>query len=250
MASNPPMSTPPSLPAPAGILPHPRSGRIAAYSTPQSHWDGAAGFGLAIAPVAISTLAPSERTTIHWPRPQSTSPRISCITDYGFRTDAAYLNNPTQEEDDEEPLTAQQQQGSHVLVSNLSNKGDSVSAIHNLFSGNQLRLEQSFRTGRHSGGYSVTEIQAFIGSIAGSNLGPWVRIHADNNNKPGTRLRSFTEVTGFANNSTASFTSSEGAITLNPNTKYWLVFGMTSAENADRYRIDNSNGNIDLLWRA
>ena len=76
-------------------------------------------------------------------------------------------------------------------------------------------------------------------------MGPWVRIHADNNNKPGTRLRSFTEVTGFTNNSTASFTSSEGAITLNPNTKYWLVFGMTSADNSHRYRIDNSNGNID-----
>ena len=129
-------------------------------------------------------------------------------------------------------------------MSNLSNKGDSVSAIDNLSSGNQIRLEQSFRTGRHSGGYSVTEIQAFIASITGS-VGPWVRIHADNNNKPGTRLRSFTEVTGFANNSTASFTSSEGAITLNPNTKYWLVFGMTSADNSHRYRINNSNGNID-----
>ena len=149
-----------------------------------------------------------------------------------------------QQEDDEEPLIAQQQQGSPVLVSNLSNAGDSVSAIDNLSSGNQIRLEQSFRTGRHSGGYSVTEIQAFIASITGS-VGPWVRIHADNNNKPGTRLRSFTEVTGLANNSTASFTSSEGAITLNPNTKYWLVFGMTSADNSHRYRINNSNGNID-----
>ena len=153
-------------------------------------------------------------------------------------------NTITIRDEPQEELIAQQQQGSHVLVSNLSNKGDSVSAIDNLSSGNQIRLEQSFRTGRHSGGYSVTEIQAFIASITGS-VGPWVRIHADNNNKPGTRLRSFTEVTGFANNSTASFTSSEGAITLNPNTKYWLVFGMTSADNSHRYRIDNSNGNID-----
>ena len=35
------------------------------------------------------------RTTIHQPRRPPTSPRIRGITDYGFRTDVAYLNNST-----------------------------------------------------------------------------------------------------------------------------------------------------------
>ena len=41
-------------------------------------------------------LSQQGRATIQGPRRQPRSPRIPRTTDYAFRTDAAYLNNPTQ----------------------------------------------------------------------------------------------------------------------------------------------------------
>ena len=146
---------------------------------------------------------------------------------------------------DDEGLVSQQQQNSYTLLSNLSTSIERLAPVANTAT-YARRQEQSFRTGRHPAGYSITEIQVLIGPSGLPELGPWVSIHADSGGEPGRRLRSFTEHTGFTANSTARFTSTDGAVTLNPNTRYWLLFGMTSTDTIDNYFVRQSlPGTID-----
>ena len=143
--------------------------------------------------------------------------------------------------DSDDNLVSQQQQSSHTLVSNLSNPVAAAFAYvdnDSYFVSN--RPEQSFRTGRHPAGYSVTEIQALVAS-AGSDVEPLLHIHAHNGLSgadagPGQRLHSFTEHTGFADDSTVRLTSTS-TVTLNPNKRYWLVFGMTSTSAPTGYTL-------------
>ncbi len=146
---------------------------------------------------------------------------------------------------DDEGLVSQQQQDSYTLLSNLSSSFERLAPVSNTAIYAQ-RQEQSFRTGRHPAGYSISEIQVLIGLSGLPELGPWVSIHADSGGEPGRRLRSFTEHTGFTANSIARFTSTDGAVTLNPNTRYWLQFGMTSTDASDSYFARQSlTGTID-----
>ena len=142
---------------------------------------------------------------------------------------------------DDDNLETQQQQGSHTMVSNLSNPVSGSTVFVYKASGFEFQPEQSFRTGRHPAGYSVTEIQARIARVAvgANNARPLVHIHANSGSgsgAPGQRLHSFTEHTGFARNSIVRFTSTS-TVTLNPNTRYWLVFGLFSPDLSDAYTL-------------
>ena len=133
--------------------------------------------------------------------------------------------------DSDDNLETQQQQGSHTWCPNLSNPATGSTVFVYKAGSSVFNPEQSFRTGRHPAGYSVTEIQTLVAdiSLGGGNAGPSVHIYANSGSgsgAPGQRLHSFTEHTGFAPNSTVRFTSTS-TVTLDPNTRYWLVFEST-----------------------
>ena len=154
-------------------------------------------------------------------------------------TTTAAVAEEEEEEEEEEELIAEGQQSSYTLVSNLANPmADAGISAYNI-AGSLIRPEQSFQTGRHSDGYTVTEIQALVKGISAINIGPSVHIHAHNGLSggsagPGQRLHSFTGHSGFAIDSTVRFTSTD-TVTLNPNTQHWLVFEMSATGNEASY---------------
>ena len=143
---------------------------------------------------------------------------------------------------EEEPLIAQQQQGSHVLVSNLANTTDGFTGVAGSERGVIWEVGVQVTTGRHPGGYTVSAIRAVVHTITGAaaNLSPKLYIHADDNGKPGGVLHTLTTYTGLAADSTLEFTAS--GTTLQPSTKYWLMFadGRINS-NAGSYLLKSSS---------
>ena len=126
--------------------------------------------------------------------------------------------------EEEEELIAQQQQSSHVLVSNLATAADTFLGVVGYQSGANLEVGVQVTTGRHPAGYTVSAIQAVIHSTGPvADLSPKLYIHSDDNGKPGAVLHTLTTYTGLAADSTLEFTASP-PITLQPSTKYWLMF--------------------------
>ena len=143
---------------------------------------------------------------------------------------------------EEEELIAQQQQGSHVLVSNLATLGGNVQPgnVGNVHT-NPQEVGAQVTTGRHPAGYEVSAIQAVVlltqGTVA--NISPKLYIHADDDGKPGTVLHTLTNYTGLAADSTLEFTASP-PITLQPRTKYWLMFAAGTTNPLTYYRLQSS----------
>ena len=173
--------------------------------------------------------------------------RARSATGFGPTSDALEVTTTAATvvvEEDEEPLVADTQQSSYTLVSNLhASTSGSNKTVRNVNATHAVRVEQPFHTGNHPDGYTITEIQAFVKSITGSDIGPSVHIHADNGKNVSTfdsgssqRLHSFTEHTGFAADSTVRFTSTD-AVTLSPNTRYWLVFAMSATDITSKYEL-------------
>ena len=126
-------------------------------------------------------------------------------------------------------LETQQQQSSYTLVSNLTTASDVFPAGVGIAQGRRLEVGSQVTTGRHPAGYEVSAIRAAVLTIFGTaaDLSPKLYIHADNNGRPGTVLHTLTTYTGLAADSTLEFTASP-AITLQPSTRYWLMFANDS----------------------
>ena len=142
---------------------------------------------------------------------------------------------------EEEPLIAQQQQSSHVMVSNLATGAEDISlgtAGYN--QGRNREVAAQVTTGRHPTGYTVSAIRATVHSIIGTvaDLSPKLYIHADDNGKPGAVLHTLTTSTGLVADSTLEFTAS--GITLQPSTKYWLMFADDTTTSSYLLRASSS----------
>ena len=197
--------------------------------------DDLAVIGTATAPVYADGPVSPETTYYYAVRARSTN-------GYGPTSAAVDATTTAAVVTEEDELIADTQQSSYTLVSNLGNPTKTSSIEAGNFGTSAFRPEQSFQTGPHSAGYTVTEIQALVASITGTNIGPTVHIHTHNglsgfNAGPGQRLHGFTEDTGFTVGSTVSFTSTEGAVTLSPNTHYWLVFRMSAVDTVSKYKL-------------
>ena len=144
---------------------------------------------------------------------------------------------------EEEPLIAQQQQSSSVMVSNLAT-GAGVfqpGSVGNVQSTNSYEVGAQVTTGRHPAGYAVSAIQAAVVNVLGSpaDLSPTLYIHSDDSGKPGAVLHTLTTPTGLAADSTLEFTASD--ITLQPSTKYWLMFADNTTAALTYYRLQSSS---------
>ena len=103
---------------------------------------------------------------------------------------------------------------------------------------------QQFETGSNSGGYTLTEI---VVNIRDAQTGsPAFALHTDAGDNPGTKVMDLS-----GNSSTAgeqSFTP-DSTTTLNPSTKYYIVFSMTSGTaNLQRTSSDNIDSGASPGW--
>ena len=124
---------------------------------------------------------------------------------------------------DDEGLVSQQQQGSHTLVSNLARAANSGFGSIGNSAGFNSEQGVQVTTGRHPAGYTVSAVRARPHFIHGTGNTPSLKIHSDDNGKPGALLHTLTDHSNLAVGSTLEFTASP-AITLQPRTKYWLMF--------------------------
>ena len=146
---------------------------------------------------------------------------------------------------EEEPLIAQQQQSSYTLVSNLTTSQNQFPGT----AGNQPSTAKretgaQITTGRHPAGYTVSAFQAEVlevalGTSSITDLNPELHVHADDDGKPGAVLHTLTTFTGLAADSTLEFTAS--GITLQPRTKYWLMFDADTTVPSIRYQLKSSS---------
>ena len=124
---------------------------------------------------------------------------------------------------DDEGLVSQQQQGSHTLVSNLARAANSGFGSIGNSAGFNSEQGVQVTTGRHPAGYTVSAVRARPHFIHGTGNTPSLKIHSDDNGKPGALLHTLTNHSNLAVGSTLEFTASP-AITFQPRTKYWLMF--------------------------
>ena len=97
-------------------------------------------------------------------------------------------------------------------------------------------------TGDHAAGYAVNAVQLSIHSPFGlADKSPKLKIHSDNNGALGTLLHTITTSAGIEEDLKLEFTISP-AITLLPNTKYWLMFADDTTTTGANYLV-NGNDN-------
>ena len=125
--------------------------------------------------------------------------------------------------DSDDNLMSQQQQGSHTMVSNLARAANSGFGSIGNSAGFNSEQGVQVTTGRHPAGYTVSAVRARVHFIHGTGSTPSLKIHSDDNGKPGALLHTLTDHSNLAVGSTLEFTASP-AITFQPRTKYWLMF--------------------------
>ncbi len=129
-----------------------------------------------------------------------------------------------------EPLVAQQQSSTTVLVSNLGQPtGASAATAAN------ISRAQSFFVGRAPFGsdYRIdrVKVRAFL-QTAGTTVQPSVSVYSDDNGLPGTSLFTLEVLGGFASTTTSTeytLSAPSGSVLSGPN-RYWVVFENASSD--------------------
>ena len=109
------------------------------------------------------------------------------------------------------------------MVSNLARAANSGFGSIGNSAGFNSEQGVQVTTGRHPAGYTVSAVRARPHFIHGTGNTPSLKIHSDDNGKPGALLHTLTNHSNLAVGSTLEFTASP-AITFQPRTKYWLMF--------------------------
>ena len=172
--------------------------------------------------------------------------RARSATGFGPTSDALEVTTTTATvvlEQEEEPLVSQGQQSASTLVSNLATAEDFFQGVVGNQAGTTpVEAGVSITTGRHSGGYSVSAVQAKVSDARGvvADLSPKLYIHADSSGAPGAVLHTLTtSSTSMAAGSTLTFSVS--GVTLDPTTKYWMMFGDGTTTASTYYTLKRSS---------
>ena len=95
--------------------------------------------------------------------------------------------------DSDDNLMSQQQQGSHTMVSNLARAANSGFGSIGNSAGFNSEQGVQVTTGRHPAGYTVSAVRARVHFIHGTGSTPSLKIHSDDNGKPGALLHTLTD---------------------------------------------------------
>ena len=125
-----------------------------------------------------------------------------------------------------------------AFVSNTGQTSGTAVIVGNT-AGLQVIRAQQFTTGDNPLGYTLTEVVAALGST-GSDAEPKVSIYTDSSGAPGSSLWVLTDPGSLSADANNTFTAPPGA-TLDPNTRYWVVFENenTGTANSDKYSVTN-----------
>ena len=124
------------------------------------------------------------------------------------------------------------QERAGVTVSSLDSVGSGAVEVGAVTAGRR-EVEVSFRTGRHPGGYELSEVRAAVGAVTGGVAAqpPRVRVYADSGGSPGALVAELTSPSSFAADSTVVFSASP-PVTLRRSARYWLRFDNNLAAGA------------------
>ena len=116
------------------------------------------------------------------------------------------------------------QERAGVTVSSLDSVGSGAVEV-GAVAGGRREVEVSFRTGRHPGGYELSEVRAAVGAVTGGVAAqrPRVRVYADSGGSPGALVAELGSPSGFAADSTVVFSVSSPVV-LRRSARYWLRF--------------------------
>ena len=132
---------------------------------------------------------------------------------------------------------------SFTLASNLDTTRTGFAARQDIVgnSGGKREAGTSITTGSHAAGYTANTVKvAVYNGLDRSNLIPKLKIHSDNNGEPGNT------VVGTLTSTTTSLAETDrileltGSVTIQPNTKYWLMFADDSTNSSAFYYLDSN----------
>ena len=99
---------------------------------------------------------------------------------------------------------------------------------------------QAFTTGSHSAGYRLTRVNLDI-FVSGTPPDYTLSIHSDASNRPGASLGALTKPASLSTGSNNGFTAPGPGIHLEPDTQYWVVLDVASANtNGTGWRQTNA----------
>ena len=138
----------------------------------------------------------------------------------------------------------------HQYVSSLEQTQLTSSYVGNDGFALPIRRAQQFTTGGHPAGYVPAQVVAALGYVR-SGAVPRVSIHADASGEPGTSLYILSNPAQIRANANNTFAVPTHA-TLEPNTKYWVVFDNDAAGSGSStlYEVSATSSNSEDPGRA
>ena len=136
------------------------------------------------------------------------------------------------------------QERAGVTVSSLDSVGSGAVEV-GAVAGGRREVEVSFRTGRHPGGYELSEVRAAVGAVTGGIAAqqPRVRVYADSGGSVGALVAELGSHSGFAADSTVVFTASS-PVSLRRSARYWLRFDndLAAGATSTSFELRRSSG--------